>query len=170
MDTTHDRAGRHAPGKRDWAVLVAFIVVCIGMGALSSLAQTPQSRDWYDALTLPAATPPDWAFPVAWNLIYVLMAVAGWLVWRRREQPGATPALILFAAQLGANVLWVPAFFGLQSVVLGFYAIVPVLIGVAACTVAVFRVSRPAGLLFLPYLGWVTFAAWIAWRTMQLNI
>ncbi len=156
-------------GPLDWLVLAAFAGGCVVLGWLSSLAQSAASQAWYDALQRPALTPPDWTFGAVWTLLYGLMGAAAWLVWRRRTEAGAPAALILFAVQLVLNLIWTPAFFGLQSVALGFIVIVPVLIAVLATTVAFWRVSRPAGLLFLPYLAWVAFATLLAWQIWQLN-
>jgi len=158
-----------SPGTVDWLVLVALAGGCMALGWLASLAQTPAADAWYDTLALPALTPPDWVFGVVWPLLYLIMGVAAWFVWRRLRHPSAPTALILFAVQLALNLMWTPAFFGQQSVAMGFYAILPVLIAVLATTIAFWRVSRVAGLLFLPYLAWTAFATVIAYQTWQLN-
>lgn len=160
---------RSAPSRGDWLMLAFFAGGCLVLGNLSALTMGDSQQTWYPALTRWALTPPDWVFPVAWSILYPLMGLAAWLVWRRRRLAVARPALTLFAIQLVLNLTWTPAFFGLRSVLLGFVVIVAVLVAVVATTFAFWRVSRAAGLVFVPYLAWVTFATVVAYQTWQLN-
>lgn len=141
-------------------VLLAFIVVCFAAAGLGSLATASQVAPggWYDTLDKPFFTPPSWLFGPVWTLLYFTMAVSGWLVWREGGFAGARTALALFFAQLALNSLWSILFFGLESPGLGLVEIL-VLWAVIFLTVRAFQpASRPAAILLIPYLAWVTFA------------
>lgn len=154
--------------RRLWAWPI-FVIVVVALGALSSTIGSGGRDVWYPALLHPPLSPPDWVFIVVWTILYVAMATAAWLVWRRHGFQGARRAMQLFAVQLVFNLLWSPVFFGLQSTILGFIFILPVLVLVAATTIAFFGKEWRAGLLFVPYLAWVAFATVLAWQTMSLN-
>jgi translocator protein len=111
---------------------------------------------WYTILAKPAFTPPDWVFGPVWTVLYAMMALAAWLVWRRIGWQGS--ALLLFFVQLALNLLWSILFFGLQLVGLALVDIVVLVIMIALTTIAFWRVDRRAGLLFVPYGIWVAYA------------
>ena len=139
--------------------LVISIGICLAAGAIGSLANSRAALDWYATLQRPVITPPSWLFGPVWTLLYVLMGVALFLVWRRAAAGAdVTPALGLFAAQLVLNVLWSPAFFGLRSPGLGLVVIVPLDVLIVLTILAFWRVAPTAGALLLPYLGWTGFA------------
>ncbi|EWS81520.1 hypothetical protein BF93_15075 [Brachybacterium phenoliresistens] len=156
---------RRAPGEpsraadgpsrgRSLLMLLAFVgatAIAAGIGGMAAAG----SQETYAALRLPAFAPPAWLFGPAWTVLYVLIAVAGWLVWRRA---GADRALALWCAQLVLNALWTPLFFGADLYWLAFAEIVLLWIAILACLVA-FRARRPmAALLLVPYLAWVSYA------------
>jgi translocator protein len=149
--------------------LVVLIAICFAAAAAGGAATYPRIEGWYAALTKPSWTPPDWLFGPVWTVLYLGMAVAAWLVWRQKGLSGARGPLILFAVQLGLNVAWSWLFFGLHSPRLGFVDIILLWIGIAATMVAFWRRSTAAGLLFVPYLAWVTFAAVLNYSIWQLN-
>ncbi|MDQ3651178.1 MAG: tryptophan-rich sensory protein, partial [Acidobacteriota bacterium] len=96
-----------------WLGLVVSIVICFGVAALGSLATDPNIDGWYAALRKPSWNPPNWIFGPVWSMLYLLMAVAAWLVWRRRGFAGASLLpLALFGIQLVLNGLWSVLFFG----------------------------------------------------------
>lgn len=140
--------------------LAVFLVVCFAIAGLGSLFTTPQVADggWYDTLNKPFFTPPSWLFGPVWSVLYLMIAVSGWLVWRRRGFSGAPVAMALFAAQLALNFLWSAVFFGLRSPGLGLVEILVMWAGILTTILAFRRISRPAALLLIPYLAWVTFA------------
>jgi translocator protein len=111
---------------------------------------------WYPTLARPAFTPPDWVFGPVWTVLYAMMALAAWLVWRRIGWQGS--ALLLFFVQLALNLLWSILFFGLQLVGLALVDIVVLVIVIALTTIAFWWVDRRAGLLFVPYGIWVAYA------------
>jgi len=138
--------------------LVGFIGLCLLVGGADAALVTRAIPTWYASLTAPPGTPPNWVFPVVWTALYVMIGVAGWLVWRRS---GATRPLRLWGWQLAANALWTPAFFGLHNPPLGF-AVLLVLLGLIGVTMHSFaRLNRAAVWLMVPYLAWTGFAAYL---------
>lgn len=132
--------------------------LCLLVGAADSALTTGAIRSWYLSLTRPPGTPPNWAFGPAWMTLYVLIGIAGWLVWRR---VGAGRALRLWGWQLAVNALWNPAFFGLRNIGLAL-AVIVVLIPMIAVTIRAFAKARPlAAWLMAPYLAWTCFAAYL---------
>ena len=152
---------------QQWLALAAFVGAAFAAAGVGSLATTPAVPGWYASLTKPAWTPPNWLFGPVWGLLYVLMAVAAWLVWRERGFSGARLALSLYAAQLALNALWSVIFFGLRRPGAALVEIGFLWAATLATTALFWRVSRPAGWLFVPYLWWVTYAAFLnhaIWR------
>ncbi|MGD9494780.1 MAG: TspO/MBR family protein [Armatimonadota bacterium] len=139
--------------------LIICVVVCFAAGGIGSLAMGRESFVWYRSLVRPAITPPSWVFGPAWSVLYLLMGIALFLVWRRAGQVPVGAAIGVFAAQLVLNALWTPAFFGMRSPALGLAVIIPLEALIAVCVVLFWRISPAAGALLLPYLGWTGFAA-----------
>ena len=148
--------------------LLFFVLLCLAVGWVSGLTTEAAIAGWYRALAKPAWTPPDWAFPVAWSILYILMGIAAGLVWRSRHRRrlGATG---LFLVQLAVNALWSPIFFGLHAVGGGLIVILLLLVAVIATTLAFFRISRSAGWLLVPYLLWVAYATTLNAGVYWLN-
>jgi len=151
----------------DAGALALFLVACIGGGAASGLATPP--GEWYASLAKPAWTPPGWVFGPAWTLLYMLMALAAWQVWRRRAATDVRMPLALFAMQLALNLAWTPIFFGMQRPGLALVEIVLMLAMILATTASFVRVSRTATLLMLPYCAWVSFATALNWAIWRMN-
>jgi len=152
-----------------WLVLVFWLAVVAVVGAVGSWVTLPQIPGWYSGLAKPWFTPPNAVFGPAWTILYLMMAVAVWLVARMPPSSARTTAIVLFVVQLTCNAIWSPAFFGLQSPRLGLAVIAVLLISLAA-TIAVFwRISRPAALLLVPYLAWVCYATALNGAIVALN-
>jgi translocator protein len=151
-----------------WAALGAWVLLPLLMGG--AVGGLFQPGAWYDALAKPAWNPPSWVFGPVWTLLYVLMGLAAWLVWDRYGWRGpARTALTLFVVQLAFNGAWSAIFFGLQSPGLAFAEIV-VLWSLIVATLLLFWRLRPvAGLLLVPYLLWVSFAAVLNFTIWRLN-
>ena len=139
------------------ATALLFILICLGVGALGSAITADSVATWYPTLVKPSFNPPGWLFGPVWTVLYIMMGLAAFVVWRKRGE-GRRAALWAFAVQLLLNALWSPAFFGLRSIALGLVVIVLLVIAIAVTTVLFFRQSRLAGFLMLPYLGWTAFA------------
>lgn len=150
--------------------LIVAIVACQSAGLLGALATQTGSSSWYQQLHKPPFNPPGWVFGPVWTALYLMMAVAAWLVWRQglSIRP-VRVALVLFAAQLALNVAWTPVFFGMRSIVGGLVVIVLLLAAIVATTAAFWPLSRPAAGLMLPYLGWVCFATVLNASFLVLN-
>jgi translocator protein len=138
--------------------LLGFVGLCLLVGAASAGLTATGLRTWYLTLTAPPLTPPSWLFGPVWAVLYVLIGLAGWLVWRRA---GGTRPVRLWGWQLLANALWTPAFFGLHQPDLGLLVIVAMLVLTALTIHAFARVSRLAAWLMAPYLAWICFAAYL---------
>ena len=154
---------------RQPAVLILFLVVCLGAGGLGAWATTPEIDGWYRTIAKPAWNPPDKIFGPVWTSLYLMMAIAGWLVWKRDGFRNAAVPLTLFGVQLVFNVGWSWIFFGLHQPGWAFAEMVVLWATIAATTILFFRRSKPAGWLFVPYLAWVTFAAALNFALWRLN-
>lgn len=128
-----------------------------------------QPDEWYARLVQPALTPPGWVFPLVWTVLYIMMGVAAWLVWRRHGLAGAIWPLGLFLVQLGLNALWTYVFFGLKNPGLAFLDIVALWFAILATLISFWQYDRPAGGLLLPYFLWVTFAIYLNLQFWRLN-
>jgi translocator protein len=149
--TTH--AGP-APRTRPWLGLAAFGLAVFVAAAIGGLGVAGTAAE-YQSLNQPSWAPPSWLFGPVWTVLYVLIAVSGWLVWRRT---GWTTALTVYAVQLALNAAWTPIFFGFGAYGLALAEIVVMWVLIGA-TIWLFRpVSRVAAALLLPYWAWVTFA------------
>jgi translocator protein len=151
--------------------LMVACAVSLSAGVIGSLAGAGgESMAWYSTLEKPPFTPPDWVFGPVWTLLYLLMGVAAFLVWQKGLDRGTVRvALIWFLVQLVLNALWSPAFFGLQRIDLALVIIVLLWAAVVVTTYYFLRVSRPAGLLLIPYLSWVSFATILNMSIWWLN-
>lgn len=152
-----------------WLGLVVCIAACLGAGAAGAVATTPEIEGWYRELAKPNWTPPDGVFGPVWTTLYILMAVAAWLVWRPAGWRAAAVPLALFAAQLLLNVAWSWIFFGLHQVGWALAEIIVLWLAIAATTAAFFRRSQTAGWLLTPYLAWVSLAAALNLAIWRLN-
>lgn len=150
-------------------MLLLCVVVCLGVGALSAALTAGPVKEWYPTLRKPAWTPPDWLFGPVWTALYLMMAVAAWLVWSRAGLLGARVGLGLFLVQLVLNAAWSGLFFALRSPGAAFAEIVALWAAIAATIVAFARVSPTAAALLAPYLLWVTYATALNGTIWVLN-
>jgi tryptophan-rich sensory protein len=146
--------------KGDIWKLVVSIIACLAAGAIGSIFTRQAIPTWYATLEKPAFNPPNWVFMPVWTLLYIMMGVAAFLVWRKGlENRQVRMALIVFLVQLVLNAFWSVAFFGLESPLYGLIVIALLWVAILFTTLMFYRTSRVAGVLMLPYLLWVTFAA-----------
>ncbi len=138
--------------------LVGFVGLCLLVGAADAALAPAALRAWYPSLTRPPGTPPVWVFSAVWGVLYAVLGVAAWLVWRRA---GAGRALRLWGWQLGANALWGPAFFGLHNPPLALAILVALLVLVGLTIRRFVRVDRVAAGLLVPYFAWICYVAWL---------
>jgi benzodiazapine receptor len=139
--------------------LVAAIVACLAAGAIGSIFTRTAIATWYTTLEKPPFTPPDWLFAPVWTLLYILMGVAAFLVWRMGSRDRRVRvALIVFLVQLVLNAFWSVAFFGLESPLYGLIVISILWVAILVTIVLFFRISKVSSILMWPYLLWVSFA------------
>ncbi len=150
-------------------VLVVFVAICLAAGGLGGIVTYPQIPNWYAQLVKPSWNPPDWVFGPVWTTLYVLMAIAAWLVWRQAGFKSAKVPLAFFGLQLVLNSLWSVLFFGLQRPGLAAIEILLLWIAIVVTVVSFWRRSRWAGWLLVPYLAWVSYAITLNVAIWQLN-
>lgn len=148
--------------------LLAWLVVTFAAAAIGSIASI-HAKSFYAQLARPEWAPSAFVFGPVWTVLYVLMAVAAWLVWRSNGFRTARTALSLYVAQLALNALWSWLFFAWHSGALAFADIILLLAAIIITTIAFWRKSRLAGLLLVPYLLWVSFALMLNYSIWQLN-
>ncbi|MDE2038021.1 MAG: tryptophan-rich sensory protein [Patescibacteria group bacterium] len=155
---------------KDAFKLIAAVAVSGLAGAVGSLFTAPAIPTWYAALAKPSFAPPNWLFGPVWTVLYLLMGVAAFLVWKKGwNGAGVRRALGAFLLQLALNALWSAAFFGLRSPLWGLADIAALWLAIVATMVLFYKVSKPAAWLLLPYLLWVSFAACLNYSLWTLN-
>ena len=148
--------------------LFAWLALVVAAAALGGLASA-DSADFYRQLDRPDWAPPAWLFGPVWSALYLMMAVAAWMIWRVRGFRGAPWALTLFVVQLGLNALWTWLFFAWRLGALSLVEIVVLLALILGTLIAFWRRQRFAALLLMPYLLWVTFAAVLTYSLWARN-
>jgi len=150
--------------------LFLSIIICQLAGIIGSLFTTPAIPTWYATLVKPTFNPPNWVFAPVWTTLFLLMGISAFLVWRKGiENPRVNLALRLFIIQLILNSLWSVLFFGLKSPLLGFIEIMLLWTFILLTILYFFKVSNIAGILLLPYILWVSFAAVLNFSIWRLN-
>jgi len=154
---------------RQVAWLIGFIAVCFTAAGLGAAVTATSVGGWYRTLVRPSWSPPDWLFGPVWTMLYLMMAVAAWLVWRHRGWFAARSALIWFGIQLAMNVLWSILFFGMQGPGIAFAEILVLWLSIVATCLAFQAKSHTAALLLVPYLAWTSFAAILNFAIWRMN-
>ena len=145
---------------------MSAIVFAILVLATASTGAMFKPGEWYRTLQRPSWTPPNWAFPLVWSILYVAIGVAGWLVW---QAAGVNVAMALWGLQLILNGAWSWLFFGRRRMDLAFVDVSLLLVTIIAFMIAALPVSQTAALLFLPYAAWVATAATLNRAVWRLN-
>lgn len=148
------------------AALVGFFAAAL---AAASTGGIFRPGAWYASLNKPAWCPPNWLFAPAWAVLYVLIAISGWLVWREAGFAGAAPALAIYAVQLVLNAGWSGIFFGMKRIGLALVELVLLWLSIAATIFAFSAHHAVAAWLLVPYLAWVTFAGALNYAMVSLN-
>ncbi len=147
----------------DWSVFAIFLAACCAAAATGSMF-SPGA--WYRGLDKPSWTPPDWVFPVAWSVLYLLAALAAARV---AGMEGNAHGMAFWAMQIAFNTLWTPVFFGLRRIKAAFFIMIGLWIGVAGTMVSFWALDWVSGLMFVPYLIWVTIAGALNASVWRLN-
>jgi len=153
----------------DIVALVLFVALCLGIGALGASVTATSVDTWYAGLVKPSFNPPDEVFGPVWTVLYVLMGVAAWRVWRSADRDTTRGPLTLFALQLAINLGWTVVFFGLHKIASAVATIVVLDVAVLVTMLAFRAVDRLAALLMLPYVAWVAFATVLNVAIWRLN-
>lgn len=161
MERTDTRYPRLDPvgGPSGLAALTVFILLCLALSALGGAVTATSVGTWYPTLQKPPFNPPDWVFAPVWTTLFLLIAIAGWRVWRRAGLAGMGTTWSLYLAQLALNLAWSVLFFGLRRPDLALIELVVLLSAIVATAILFRRVDRIAAWLFVPYVAWVAFAA-----------
>ncbi len=153
---------------------VIKLVIAIGVsglaGVIGSVFTVSAIPNWYAGLAKPALNPPSWVFGPVWTTLYVLMGIAAFLVWRNGwGQKEVKAALGLFGFQLFLNAIWPIIFFGFHSLFLAIIDIIALWLVIAWTIVVFYKISKSAAYLLVPYLFWVSFAAYLNYAILTLN-
>lgn len=153
----------------DFLKLISSFALVIAAAVIGSVVTFPGIGTWYETLAKPFFNPPNWLFGPVWAILYILMAVALYLVWTKHASRDRNLGIVLFIAQLALNALWSIVFFGLQSTLLGVLVIVPLLALIIATTYMFYKVSKKAAYLMVLYILWVSFATVLNIAVYLLN-
>lgn len=145
---------------------MVFFIFLLACAAAASTGIIFKPGQWYASLVKPQFTPPNWAFPVAWTVIYLLLAWAGY---RLTQLTGSETVLALWAAQIALNTLWTPVFFGAHRLLAGLVIIVLLWLVTAAMVVLAIRLDLITGLILFPYLAWLCVAAALNFSILRNN-
>lgn len=148
------------------SALIGWVLLCFAAPALGAFS-TPDA--WYASLRKPSWNPPGWVFGPVWTLLYIMMAIAAWLVWRRGGWKTQRAPLTLFLVQLALNAAWTPLFFGLHRPDLALVDIVLLWFAILATILAFWQAHRGAAWMLMPYLAWVSFAAVLNFTLWRMN-
>jgi len=149
--------------------LGGFLVLCLAISAIGGWVTADSVGTWYRTLQKPVFNPPDWVFAPVWILLYLLIALAGWRVWRRVGLSGARAGMVAYSAQLALNLAWSFLFFGGRLIGIALAEILLLLVVIGVNAVLFWRVDRLAGWLLVPYVAWVAFACVLNFALWRLN-
>lgn len=156
--------------RHPWLKLIIMIVISETAGILGSFFTIAAIPGWYAGLVKPPLNPPNWIFAPVWNTLYLLMAVAAFLVWRKgRSREDIREALFAFSVQLFLNALWSIIFFGVQSPLWAFIELILMWLAIFWTIKLFWKISKTAAYLLLPYLLWITFAGYLNFAIWLLN-
>jgi len=154
---------------RDVTGLLAFVGVCLAIGAVGGIATASSVETWYQTLQKPPFNPPAWLFGPVWTALYIAIGVSGWLVWRKVGFAGAKRAFQVYAIQLVLNLAWSFLFFGARAIGAALIEVVVLLTAIIATGLLFREHHRGAALLMIPYAAWVSFATLLNASIWYLN-
>lgn len=148
-------------GVKSHLSLIIWIVTLITIGGIIGSLTKPEISTWYSTLNRSTLTPPNYVFPVAWTILYGMIAACGWLIWRSQVFPKLSIIKTLYVAQLILNWSWTPIFFHYHLTGLSLVVLVTMDILVATIILLTYQKMRPVSLLMVPYLSWILFATYL---------
>lgn len=153
---------------RNLRALIGFLAASFAVSLLGGLATARSVGTWYQTLAKPPFNPPDWVFAPVWTILYIMIAVSGWMVWCKIGFADRL-AFTAYGLQLALNLLWSLLFFGLRQPALALIEIAGLWVMIAATLVMFWKHDRIAALLLAPYLAWVSFATALNTALVVLN-
>ncbi|MFN3800955.1 TspO/MBR family protein [Belliella pelovolcani] len=153
---------------KNWQKLVIAILIPQVSGVLGALVTVSSVGSWYQTINKPSFNPPSWIFGPVWTSLYIMIGISLYLIWKSNH-PFKKKAMWLFGIQMVLNTLWSPAFFGLESPLLGLIVIIPLWVSILACIKVFKPISNFAAYLFIPYFLWVSFATLLNASIWYLN-
>ncbi|MGA2668921.1 MAG: TspO/MBR family protein [Ignavibacteria bacterium] len=155
--------------KADWLSLIICVVVCLLAGIIGSFFTSKNIPTWYATINKPTFKPPNWIFGPVWTVLYLMMGISLFLVWRQRDTVNISQAVMFFSIQLILNALWSFIFFGMKLLLLGFIEICLLWIFILLSIISFSGISLTASLLLIPYLLWVSYASVLNYFIFKLN-
>jgi tryptophan-rich sensory protein len=150
--------------------LAAFVALTFSAAGIGSAFTARSVRSWYPSLRKPPGNPPASYFGPVWTVLYFLMTIAAWNVWRLGDGwSGAAPAITIFLIQLALNAAWSAIFFGMRAPGLALIEIIFLWAAVLACIILFWRISIFSAALLLPYLAWITYTTYLNAGIWRLN-
>jgi translocator protein len=148
---------------------IISILIAQAAGLIGAVFTFSSVDTWYLTLNTPSWNPPSWVFGPVWTTLYTLIGISAYIIWRNKDKIKKKLALQVYGLHLAFNALWTIIFFGLKNPGLAFIEIL-ILLGMIITTIVLFgRIDKRASYLLLPYLAWVTFAAYLNFTIWQLN-
>lgn len=154
--------------KIEWKTLISSVAISLGAGILGSIL-APQMRENYGAMARPPLAPPGWIFPVVWTVLYVLMGIAAYRIWINPTGKARKTALFFYGAQLIVNILWPLLYFRWEAYWLAFFWLLLLWYLVFMTWKRFTELDKRAGILLIPYLLWLTFAAYLNLATALIR-
>jgi translocator protein len=157
--------------KNNFFKLIITLVACQLAGIIGSIFTVSAIPCWYAQLLKPELNPPNWIFGPAWTILYILMGISAFLIWKKGfEKKEIKIALTVFIFQLFLNAIWSIIFFGLKNPFWAFIEIIILWLAILGTIIIFYKISKPAAILLIPYIFWVSFAAYLNYSIWQLNI
>lgn len=151
--------------------LIFSIIICQLAGIIGSIFTYPAVKGWYATLQRPFFSPPNWVFGPVWILLYILMGISLYLVWKKGlKNKNVKTGLYLFGFQLVLNAIWSLLFFGLKNPFYAFLEIIILWFAIALTIYQFWKINKKASYLLIPYIAWVTFAAILNFYIWRMNI
>jgi len=152
--------------KTNWKVLIISLIIVYGIAFLGSIFTSSKvNTDWYNSIR-PAITPPNYVFPIVWNILFFLIAISLYLAWTNSNKKQKTKVTVVFGINLILNVLWSLLYFGLQNPFYAFIDLILIWFSILAMIKITSTISKKASYLLLPYLFWVSFAGILNWLSI----
>jgi len=155
--------------KKSILPLLISILIVFSFGFIGSFFTTPSIATWYAFINKPLFSPPNWIFAPVWTLLYILMGISAFLIWKKRDNLKTKPALIFYGIQLILNALWSIIFFGMHNPGLALLGIIILWLFILITLIKFYKINKTAGILFIPYLLWVSFASILNYAIWMLN-